>query len=64
MNIDIKFNEKSEWFKTAEKIPNTNLLVEVKSDYLPNGKNYASLVDTKYSMNWLYFGSDSNNEAK
>lgn len=64
MDINIKFNEKSEWFKTAEKIPNKNLLVEIKSDYFPNGKNYAALVDTEYGMNWLYFGSDSNNEAK
>ena len=64
MNIDIKFSETSEWFKTTEAIPNTNLLVEVKSDYFPNGENYAALVDTEYGTNWLYFGSDSNNKAK
>ena len=64
MNIDIKFNEKSEWFKTAEKMPNKNLLVEIRSDYFPNGKNYAALVDTEHGMNWLYFGSDTNNEPK
>lgn len=64
MNIDIKFSETSEWFKTAKAIPNTNLLVEVKSDYFPNGENYAALVDTEYGTNWLYFGSDSNNKAK
>ena len=64
MNIDIKFSETREWFKTAKAIPNTNLLVEVKSDYFPNGENYAALVDTEYGTNWLYFGSDSNNKAK
>lgn len=64
MNINVKFSETSKWFKTAKELPNINLLVEVKSDYLPNEKNYASLVDTKHGMNWLYFGSDSNNEAK
>ena len=62
--MDIKLSEASEWFKTAEAIPNTNLLVEVKSDYFPNGKNYAALIDTKYGMNWLYFDSDSNNKVK
>ena len=64
MDIDIKFSEKGEWFKTAEKIPNKNLLVEIKSDYFPNGENYAVLVDTEYGMNWLYFGSKYNDKAK
>ena len=56
----------SEWIKTSEKLPDKNLLVEVKSDYfLPDEKNYAALVDTEHDMNWLYFGSElTNNETE
>lgn len=49
----------SEWIKTSKRLPDKNLLVEVKSDYfLPNGKNYAALVDTEHGMNWLCFVSN------
>ena len=52
----------SEWFKISEVIPSTSSLVEVKSDYFSDGKNYAALIDTRH---WLYFGSDpTNNEGK
>lgn len=47
-----------QWIKTSERLPKKNLLVEVKSDYFPDGKNYACLVDTEHGTNWVYFVSN------
>ena len=66
--IDKTTNQVVGHWSNLETLPEKEeeMLVEVKSDhFLPNGKNYAALVDTGFGTNWLYFGSKlTNNETE
>lgn len=48
----------NDWIKTVERLPEKETLVEVKSDYFPDGANYAILADTEQGIEWFYFGTD------